>query len=267
MSKRIKYLPVFLAVVFLISCATVPITGRQQLSLIPQSQLLGMSFDGYNQVLSESKLSQDPEKVQMIRAVGARIAASAEAFLRDNGMEGDIANYDWEFNLIEDDEMVNAWCMPGGKVAFYTGILPVCEDAAGVAVVMGHEVAHAIANHGGERMSQGLMAQLGGVALDVALAEKPEETRQLAMLAYGVGAQVGVLLPYSRTHESEGDHIGLILMARAGYDPRAAVPFWERMNQMGGARPPEFLSTHPNPETRVEQLHEWMPEALQYYNP
>jgi len=266
-NRYFKPLPIVLLGIFLIGCATVPITGRKQLNLIPQSELLAMSFDGYRQVIAESKLSKDPEKVRMIRTVGQRIAASAEAFMRDNGMESEIANYQWEFNLIDDDETVNAWCMPGGKVAFYTGILPVCQDVNGVAVVMGHEVAHAIANHGGERMSQGLVTQLGGMALDVALKEKPEQTRQLAMLAYGVGAQVGVLLPYSRTHESEADHIGLILMARAGYDPEDAVPFWERMNQEGGARPPEFLSTHPNPETRIRQLNEWMPEALKYYNP
>jgi predicted Zn-dependent protease len=267
MKFTLRFLPVLLIIALIIGCATVPITGRQQLSLIPQADLLALSFSSYLQVLSESQLSQNDREVRAIRRVGSRIAESAETFMRENGMSRQIRNYQWEFNLIEDDDIVNAWCMPGGKVAFYTGILPICEDEAGIAVVMGHEVAHALANHGGERMSQGLMTQLGGVALDVALQEKSDETRMLAMAAFGVGAQLGVLLPYSRMHESEGDHIGLILMARAGYDPNEAVDFWQRMDALGGAGIPEFLSTHPSHETRIAKLKEDIPEAMQYYNP
>ena len=253
--------------IFLAGCATVPITGRKQLSLLPQSQVIELSFSSYRQVLQESKLSQDEAKVVLVRRVGRRIAQASDQFLRDNHLEKDLQYYQWEFNLIQDDSTVNAFCMPGGKVAVYTGILPVTQDEAGLAVVLGHEVAHALANHGNERLSQGLVAQLGGVALDVALQNKPAETRQLAMAAYGVGAEVGVLLPYSRTHESEADHIGLILMARAGYDPRAAVPFWERMARMGGGRAPEFLSTHPAPERRIKEIEKEIPEAMKYYKP
>jgi len=251
----------------IIGCATVPITGRHQLNIIPQSELLALSFSSYDQVLAESQLSHDRTQVKMVKRVGARISTSAEDFLKDNNLSSQIDNYQWEFNLIEDDQTVNAWCMPGGKVAFYTGIMPICQDETGIAVVMGHEVAHALANHGGERMSQGILTQLGGMALNEALKNKPEETRSIALTAFGVGAQVGVLLPYSRMHESEADRIGLILMARAGYNPEEAVAFWERMNAGGGARPPEFLSTHPAPETRIENLKKQLPEALKYFNP
>ena len=180
-------------------------------------------------------------------------------------MESEIKNYRWEFNLIENDKMVNAFCMPGGKVGVYTGILPITQNETGLAVVMGHEIAHAIAKHGNERVSQGLLAQLGGVALSTALSKNPGTTNQIFMAAYGVGANVGVLLPYSRLHESEADRIGLILMAKAGYDPREAVPFWQRMNEKGGPRPPEFLSTHPAPESRIKQIQDLIPEAMKYY--
>jgi predicted Zn-dependent protease len=182
-------------------------------------------------------------------------------------MESEINIYKWEFNLIQDDKTVNAWCMPGGKVGVYTGILPVTRDETGLAVVMGHEVAHAIAKHGNERMSQELLAQLGAVGLSVALSTEPGLTSDIYMAAYGVGTNVGILLPYSRVHESEADRIGLSLMARAGYDPRAAVPFWKRMSEKGGSRPPEFLSTHPAPDTRIKQIESLIPEAMQYYRP
>ena len=201
----------------------------------------------------------------MVQDVGTKIAVSAEKFMREHGMERELEHYQWEFNLIEADTIINAFCMPGGKVAVYSGILPVAQAENGLAVVMGHEVAHAIANHGGERMSQLLLAQLGGMALSQAVKEQPEKTQQLAMLAYGVGANVGLLLPYSRKHESEADRIGLILMARAGYDPQAAIPFWVRMNEQGGARPPEFLSTHPAPEKRIQDIRDQLPEAMKYY--
>jgi len=249
----------------LCACTTVPVTGRRSLNILPDSQLLAMSLDEYNQVLKKSKLSRDPAKVQMVKQVGERIARATEKFFREKGMESEINNYKWEFNLIEDDKTVNAWCMPGGKVAVYTGILPVTEDDTGLAVVMGHEIAHAIAKHGNERMSQGLLAQLGAVGLSTALATQPGPTSQIFMAAYGLGANVGLLLPYSRLQESEADHIGLILMAKAGYDPRQAIPFWERMNKKGGDRPPQFLSTHPAPETRIKDLQAEIPEAMRYY--
>jgi predicted Zn-dependent protease len=264
-----KYPALKLAVIalLLVGCATVPITGRRQLDLIPQDQIIASSFESYKQVLAESKISTNQKYVASLNRVGRNIATAAEQFMRENKMSSQLQYYKWEFKVIEADSVVNAWCMPGGKVAVYTGIMPLCPDETGLAVVVGHEVAHALANHGSERMSQSLLAELGGMTLAVAMRNKPQETQSLAMAAYGAGATLGVLLPFSRTHESEADHIGLILMARAGYDPRLAVPFWQRMAQMGGAKPPEFLSTHPADERRIRDIEKEMPEALKYYNP
>jgi len=253
-----------LGAVLVASCATVPVTGRKQLSLIPDSQMNAMSYQQYDQVIAESRLSNDPEATAMIRRVGARIEVAVEKYLADNGNSSHLDGYEWEFNLIENDQ-VNAWCMPGGKVAFYTGILPVCQDDNGVAVVMGHEIAHAIAEHGSERMSNEMVLQLGGMALSEALQTKPAETQALFMTAFAVGAQYGAMLPFSRQHESEADYMGLIFMAMAGYDPQGAPAFWERMSAGGGQAPPEFLSTHPSDETRIRKLNEHMPEALSYY--
>jgi predicted Zn-dependent protease len=248
------------------ACASVPITGRRQFNVIPDGQMHEMSFQQYGQVLEESHLSTNGRDVAMIKRVGARIQAAVEQYAADNGWSGQLASYDWEFNLIESDQ-VNAWCMPGGKVAFYTGILPVCQGETGVAVVMGHEIAHAIAEHGAERMSHQMVLQMGGMALSEAVREKPQETQALYMAAFGVGAQYGAMLPFSRQHESEADHMGLIFMAMAGYDPREAPVFWQRMAAGGGQKPPEFLSTHPSDETRVRQLDEHMIEALKFYKP
>ena len=249
----------------LIACAAVPITNRQSLQLLPESQLATMSLQEYDKVLKNSKLSTNQQQVEMVRRVGLKIAKSAEAFLAEAGMQSEIKNLKWEFNLIEDDKLANAWVMPGGKAAVYTGILKYTRDETGLAVVLGHEVAHAIAHHGNERMSQGLLAQMGGVALSVALSQNSAATQNLFMQAYGAGAAVGLLLPYSRLHESEADRIGLTLMARAGYDPREAIPFWQRMNEQGGRRPPEFLSTHPAPESRIANIKKYIPEAMPYY--
>jgi len=251
--------------ILLAGCATVPLTGRRQLSLVSDSEMVALGAQSYEQFLKESNLSEDARETKMVRDVGNRISLSAEDFMREHGMEKDLEHYRWEYSLIEADTVVNAFCMPGGKIGVYSGILPLAQSENGLAVVMGHEVAHAIAKHGNERMSQLLLAQLGGIALSKAVEEQPEKTRQLALAAYGIGAQVGVLLPYSRQHESEADRIGLILMARAGYDPREAVPFWQRMNQQGGARPPEFLSTHPAPERRIKDIRNHLAEALEYY--
>ena len=249
---------------FIVSCSTVPITGRKQLSLIPDSEMYAMSYQQYDQFLSEHQLSNDPQKTKLVKDVGANIQAAVEKFMADNGMASRMKDYRWEFNLIESGE-VNAWCMPGGKVVVYTGILPVTKDENGLAVVMGHEVAHAIAEHGNERMSQGLLANMGAVALSAALDEKPEETRALWMTAYGVGAQVGALLPFSRQQESEADQLGLIFMAMAGYDPNGAVAFWQRMAEQGGPAPPEFMSTHPSNQSRIENLKKLIPDAMTYY--
>jgi predicted Zn-dependent protease len=250
---------------FLFACATVPVTERKSVHLIPDAELISLSFQQYSDVLKKSKLSNDPAKVHMVKKVGERVAKATEEFMKESGVESEIKNYKWEFNLIEDDKVANAWCMPGGKVAVYTGILPITQDETGLAVVMGHEIAHALAKHGNERMSQALLAQLGAVGLSVALSQQPAQTQQIFMAVYGVGSQVGFMLPYSRLHESEADRIGLVLMAKAGYDPREAVPFWKRMNEKGGSRPPEFLSTHPAPETRIQRIQSLLPEAMKYY--
>jgi predicted Zn-dependent protease len=250
---------------FFATCSTVPITGRKQLSLIPSSQMLGMSYQQYGDFLKQNKVSADPQATAMVKRIGGRIQGAVETYFSQQKLSDQLKDYKWEFNLVEAKD-VNAWCMPGGKVVVYTGILPVTQTEAGLAVVMGHEIAHAVAEHGGERMSQGLLAQLGGMALQEALSSKPQETQQLWMTAFGLGAQYGVLLPFSRTQESEADHLGLIFLAMAGYDPNEAVTFWQRMasNKQGQA-PPEFMSTHPADETRIAQIKQELPEALSYY--
>ena len=260
-----RILPGILVFLLLMACAEVPITHRQSLQLLPESQLATLALQEYDKVLKSSKLSTNRQQVEMVREVGFKIAKASEAFLAEAGMQSQIKTLKWEFNLVEDDKLANAWVMPGGKAAVYTGILPYTQNKTGLAVVLGHEVAHAIAGHGNERMSQGLLAQMGGVALSVALSQNSAATRNLFMQAYGAGASVGLLLPYSRLHESEADRIGLTLMARAGYDPREAVPFWERMNQKAERRPPEFLSTHPAPATRIANIKKYIPEAMPYY--
>lgn len=254
-----------LGVLLLSSCTTVPITGRQQLSFIPASQMLSMSFQEYGDFLKTNKLSTDKTKAALVKRVGARIQSAVENYFAQNNMSDRLKDYRWEFNLVENKE-ANAWCMPGGKVVVYTGILPLTKSEDGLAVVMGHEIAHAVAEHGNERMSQALIAQMGGMALDQALAASPAQTKQLWMSAYGVGVQYGALLPYGRVQESEADHLGLIFMAIAGYDPKEAVTFWEGMaKSKDGKNVPEFLSTHPSDETRIRQIKELLPEALNYY--
>lgn len=250
---------------FVLACSTVPITGRKQISIIPASQMNAMSFTNYADFLTTHKVIKSGKNAEMVRRAGHRIQKAVEAYFAEKKMSNQLKGYEWEFNLV-DDPAVNAWCMPGGKVVVYTGILPIAKTEAGLAVVMGHEIAHAVAGHGNERMSQGMLVQFGGMALEKALESKPEETRQLYMSAFGMGAQLGVMLPYSRLHESEADHLGLIFMAMAGYDPHTAVDFWKRMASMkSGAAPPEFLSTHPSDQTRIRQIEKLLPRALKYY--
>ncbi|MBS1490517.1 MAG: M48 family metallopeptidase [Bacteroidetes bacterium] len=250
---------------FVQSCSTVPVTGRKQLDLVSSSEINTMSAGQYQDVIRKGPLSTNVEQTEMIKRVGKRIQGAVEQYMASKGWSDQLAGFNWEFNLIQDDKTVNAWCMPGGKVAFYTAILPICKDENGVAVVMGHEVAHAIANHGRERMSQGLIEQLGLSTLSAALGQNPTATKQLLMQAVGMGSNLG-MLKFSRQHESEADHIGLIFMAIAGYDPNHAPSFWKRMIEMNtGQKPPEFLSTHPSDENRVKDLQGWMPEALGYY--
>ena len=254
-----------LVILFLASCSTVPITGRRQLSIMPDSNMLSMSFQQYDDFMKKSKLSTDQKQTQMVKNAGGKIQKAVEEYFKQKNMSQELKNYAWDFNLIESKE-ANAWCMPGGKVAVYTGILPITQDETGLAVVMGHEIAHAIAKHGNERFSQGMLAELGMVALSEALKSKPEQTKQLWMTSFGVGAQVGALLPFSRIQESEADRLGLIFMAMAGYDPNGSIAFWERMaKEKAKKSPPEFLSTHPSDETRIKKIKETIPEAMRYY--
>jgi len=259
-------LTVVIAAMLAWSCSTVPVTGRHQLNIVGDQEMLAMSAAQYDTFLMQNKLSTNKSETEMVKRVGVRIQHAVETFLAQKNQSQQIAGYQWEFNLVQSDE-VNAWCMPGGKVVVYTGILPVTKDEAGLAVVMGHEIAHAVAKHGAERMSQQMIAQGLGSTLDAALAKNSAATRQIAATAFGIGAQYGALLPFSRQQESEADHLGLIFMAIAGYDPRVAIPFWERMSQGGGGKPPEIMSTHPSDETRIANLKKEMPEALSYYKP
>lgn len=257
----------FLIAQFITSCSTVPLTGRQQFSMIPESQLVAMSMTNYDQFLSENKISGDRQNTDLVKRVGGKIAGAVTEYLAQNGLSARIQGYEWEFNLVAEDDVPNAWCMPGGKVVVYSGILPYTKTEAGLAVVMGHEIAHAIARHGNERMSQAILIETGGLALATAIDQKPEETKGMFMMAYGVGTAVGVSLPYSRAHETEADKLGLIFMAMAGYNPQEAIDFWGRMAQSGGQKPPEFLSTHPSDQTRIQNLNAFLPEAMKYYKP
>ncbi len=259
--KKILY---FSFLILLVACSTVPLTNRQQFTAIPSSEMLSLSNQNYNAVLEESTLSKNVSYKQSVTRVGKRISKAVEEYLRQIEREELINGYEWEFNVIQDETM-NAWCMPGGKIAFYEGIMPICEDDAGVAVVMAHEVGHAVAKHSNERLTQEMALQMGGMALSQALSEKKEQVQSLAMTAFGVGAQLGVILPYSRNHENEADELGLYFMAMAGYNPTEAPVFWERMKSAGQSGVPEFLSTHPNPDSRINHLKQIMPKALEFY--
>lgn len=244
-----------------IGCATNPFTGKKTMALVPDSEIFPSAFQQYGQFLSENKVIKGTKDATRVENIGTKIKVAAERWLTANGKSGYLANYQWEYNLVDSKE-VNAWCMPGGKIVVYTGILPIMKDDAGMAAVMGHEVAHALANHGQQRMSAGLLQQLGGVAVGVAVGNKSPETQQMIMQAYGVGSQYGVMLPFSRDHESEADMIGLTLMAIAGYNPENAVAIWERMSAGStNQAPPEIMSTHPSNETRIANLKALIPEA------
>lgn len=261
-----KYLPITLLFTLLIavSCSKVPVTGRNQFTLVPDGMINSMSLSQYKDVLKENKVVTTGTDVQMVKTVGQRVATAVETYLRQNKAADQVKDFKWEFNLLESKE-VNAWCMPGGKVAVYTGIMPIVQNETGLAVVMGHEIAHAVARHGSERMSQGLVQQFGAIGLAVAMQNKPAQTQALFQQAYGIGSSVAVMLPFSRTQESEADKLGLIFMAMAGYNPQEAVPFWQRMSKGGGTKPPEILSTHPSDATRISSIQKFLPTALKYY--
>jgi predicted Zn-dependent protease len=243
----------------------VAITGRKQLNLVPDVLMNTMSSQSYSEFISQNKLSADTAGTQMVKNVGRRIQRAVEQYCVENSMSDQLSGYQWEFNLVEDPN-INAWCMPGGKVVVYTGILPVTQNEAGLATVMGHEIAHAFAKHGAERMTQELIVEMGGIALEKALASRPAETKNIFLRSYGTGTQYGILLPYSRKHENEADHLGLIFMSMAGYNPNEALAFWQRMSAMKvGQAPPEFMSTHPADATRIQNIKELMPEAMRYY--
>ncbi|MFK5855742.1 MAG: M48 family metallopeptidase [Bacteroidota bacterium] len=264
--KKTKITIILLIWITIYSCSTVPITGRKQLNMIPDNELMAMSFQQYDEFLKVNPLSTNEKEVFMVKDVGYRIQRSVEKYMHDNNLSYLLDGYSWEFNLVKSDQ-VNAWCMPGGKVVVYTGILDVAKNESGLAVIMGHEIAHAIAGHGNERMSQELIRTAGGIGLAVALNDQPAETQMVWMSVYGIGTEVGAMLPYSRLHESEADRMGLIFMAMAGFNPTEAPKFWERMSKYSkGNKPPEILSTHPSDQTRINNLKEWMPEAMSYYN-
>lgn len=249
-----------LAVIAILSaCNTNPFTGKQTLALVPNSQILPMAFQQYGEFLSENKVITGTKDAQIITTVGQKISSAAERYLTANGYAGYLKDYRWEYKLVDSKE-VNAWCMPGGKIVFYSGIMPIAQNDAGVAAIMGHEVAHALANHGQQRMSASQLQALGAVGVGIATANN--ENAAIYNQAYGIGSQVGVMLPFSRSHETEADKIGLTLMAIAGYDPTVAAALWVRMDQnSGGGAPPEFLSTHPSNQTRIANINSWAAEA------
>lgn len=250
---------IFGTILLFLSCATNPFTGKKTMALVPNSQLFPTAFQQYDQFLTENKVVKGTSDSEMITRVGQRVAVAAERWLDANGNQGYLKDYKWEYNLV-DDKTVNAWAMPGGKVVFYTGILPIANGETGVAAIMGHEVAHALANHGQQRMSAGLIQQ--GLAVAGNITIKDEKSREAFNQYYGIGSTVGVMLPFSRSHETEADKIGLTLMAIAGYNPDEAAQLWKRMKaNSGGQAPPEFLSTHPSNDRRIENLTALAPKA------
>jgi len=255
-----KKLTILFAFVLFLSCSTNPFTGKSTLALVPNSQLFPMAIQQYDQFLSENDVVTGTADAQMVKNIGQKIAVAAERYLNANGYAGYLQDYQWEYNLVNSPD-VNAWCMPGGKIVVYTGILPITQTEAGLAAVMGHEVAHALANHGQQRMSAGQLQALGAVAGNIALSKDPKN-QEIFNQAYGIGSTVGVMLPFSRKHETEADQIGLYLMAIAGYEPLAAAQLWERMKaNAGGQAPPEFLSTHPSSDTRINNITAWAAAA------
>jgi len=260
MKKSVIVIVLVSALIFIISCATNPFTGKQSLNFVSNSELFPSSFQQYGTFLKENKVISGTADARRVETVGMKIKTAAERWLNANGYAGYLKDYQWEYKLVEGKE-VNAWCMPGGKIVVYSGILPITKDEAGLATVIGHEVSHALANHGAQRMSAVQLQQLGAVGIAMATGKQSAEKQEMWQKYYGIGSQVGVMLPFSRSHENEADKIGLTLMAIAGYNPEQAIVFWERMSANGGNKPPEFLSTHPADATRIANLKRLVPEA------
>lgn len=266
--KKISLIAIAGAMLLMSACSTVPLTGRSRLSLVSESEMQNAAASSYAALLKDpgTKVLNNNDALR-VKRVGQKIQAAVTKYMNANGYASEIQGFNWEFNLIDSKE-INAWCMPGGKVAVYSGILPVAKDDAGLATVMGHEIAHAVARHSSERASQAALAQAGGGLLSAATAGKSTGAQQMINQAYGIGAQGFVLLPNSRKQELEADNLGLTFMAMAGYDPANAVTFWQRMAaaSQGSQKPPEFLSTHPADATRIAQIQRLLPQAQRYYN-
>ena len=263
--KTFKYtLFISILAIVLHACGSVPILGRKQLLLVPDQEVLSLSLTQYKDFLRGAPVEKNSAHARQVEEVGRRIAAAVETFYRNNGYESEIKNFQWEFNLVKSKD-VNAFCMPGGKIVVYEGLLPITRDENGLAIVLGHEVAHAVAKHANERISQQMALQYGG-QIAGGLLGNSAAAQQIGGLVFGIGSQLGVMLPYSRKHEYEADELGLIFMAMAGYDPRGAVDFWTRMSQAsGGNAPLEVMSTHPSDQNRIAKIQEHMPKALEYY--
>lgn len=260
--KKIASL-LFTALLLLSSCGSVPLTGRNQLLLVSDQEVLASSLSQYSEYIKSAPLSTNAAGKAMVTRVGKKIAAATETYLKNNGLSAELSNFAWEFNLVKDDQ-INAFCMPGGKIVVYEGLLKLVSSDDELAVVVGHEVAHAVAKHSNERMSQQLMTQYGAQILTQALSKKSAAIQKAGNTIYGLGAQYGLTLPFSRKHETEADYMGLIFMTMAGYDPNVAITFWQKMSASGGAKVPEFMSTHPSDATRISDIQKVLPELNKY---
>lgn len=267
MRKTMKrWMGAWVALMLLAGCSSVPLTGRKQVLLVSDQEVLSSSLTQYNDYIKTATKSNNAKQSAMVTRVGQKIAAATEQYLRQNGLESEVKNFAWEFNLVKDQQL-NAFCMPGGKIVVYEGLLGIVSSDDELAVVVGHEVAHAVAKHSNERMSQQLMAQYGAAILGQAVSNRSTAVQQLATSVYGIGAQYGVMLPFSRKHEREADYMGLVFMTMAGYNPDVAVGFWQKMSAGGSGSVPEFMSTHPSDATRIAEIKKWLPEIKAKYQP